>query len=286
MILLKVLLVGHLVLELLVPGSLSEQVQNSLESPNSHDNVSQPTEQISENSLIKSPLPNNPVNASSAGNDSVTNDTTIFNATQIKKFTCLLEETQEINPTFQVVNGTTLLSVLKQNQNVTSRTQPATCHVVVFFTSWCPFSIQAAPHLNALPRGFPMLSFYAIDAYSHNSLSTMQGVMAIPSLFLYHNGKAAARYNETEYKVDLFASFITRYTGIQPIGVLNRTTADYQGPLPTSVIEQTDQWLILAWVVLFLSLVYWFTRSNLFWTLMENVRNTWREAEAQHQHID
>ena len=41
----------------------------------------------------------------------------------------------------------------------------------------------------------------------------MQGVMAIPSFFLFHNGKAAARYNETEYKVDLFASFITRYTG-------------------------------------------------------------------------
>ncbi len=41
----------------------------------------------------------------------------------------------------------------------------------------------------------------------------MQGVMAIPSLFLFHNGKAAARYNETEYKIDLFASFITRFTG-------------------------------------------------------------------------
>lgn len=46
-----------------------------------------------------------------------------------------------------------------------------------------------------------------------SSLSTMQGVMAIPSLFLFHNGKAAARYNETEYKVDLFSNFITRYTG-------------------------------------------------------------------------
>lgn len=49
--------------------------------------------------------------------------------------------------------------------------------------------------------------------YFFNSLSTMQGVMAIPSLFLFHNGKAAARYNETEYKIDLFASFITRFTG-------------------------------------------------------------------------
>ena len=61
-----------------------------------------------------------------------------------------------------------------------------------------------------------MLRFYAIDAHLHNSLSTMQGVMAIPSLFLFHNGKAAARYNETEYKVDLFGAFITRYTGKFP----------------------------------------------------------------------
>lgn len=82
--------------------------------------------------------------------------------------------------------------------------------------------------------------------------------------------------------------FLYRYIflGILPIGILNRTTADYQGPLPTSILEQTDPWLILAWVVLLLSVVYWFTRSNLFWTLMENIRNTWREAEAQHQHID
>ena len=49
--------------------------------------------------------------------------------------------------------------------------------------------------------------------YLFFSFSTLQGVMAIPSLFLFHNGKAAARYNETEYKVDMFAGFITRYTG-------------------------------------------------------------------------
>lgn len=49
----------------------------------------------------------------------------------------------------------------------------------------------------------------------------MQGVMAIPSLFLFHNGKAAARYNETDYKVDLFAAFITRYTGMIKIGAFS-----------------------------------------------------------------
>ena len=109
--------------------------------------------------------------------------------------------------------------------------------------------------------------------------------MAIPSLFLFHNGKAAARYNETEYTTELFAEFITRYTGIAPIGILNGTSEDYEGPIPTSVKEVTDPWLILAWIVFFLSVLYWFTRSNLFWTLIENIRNTWREAEAQH-HID
>ena len=74
--------------------------------------------------------------------------------------------------------------------------------------------------------------------------------------------------------------------GINPVGILNRTSADYMGPLPTIITEPTDPWLILAWIVLFLSIIYWFTRSNLFWTLIENIRNTWREAEAQHQHAD
>lgn len=37
--------------------------------------------------------------------------------------------------------------------------------------------------------------------------------MAIPSFFLFHNGKAAAKYNETEYSIELFVEFITRYTG-------------------------------------------------------------------------
>jgi len=185
-----------------------------------------------------------------------------------------------------MVNTTTLLSSLKQNPNVTSRSQPAICQLVLFYAPWCPFSIEAAPHLNALPRGFPMLSFYAIDAHMHNSFSTVQGVMAIPSLFLFHNGKAAAKYNETEYSIDLFVEFITRYTGIIPTGALNHTAEDYEGPIPTSITETTDTWLILAWIVFFLSVLYWFTRSNLFWTLMENIRNTWREAEAQHHHID
>ena len=69
-----------------------------------------------------------------------------------------------------MVNGTTLLSSLKQNPNVTSRNQPAVCQLVLFYAPWCPFSVQAAPHLNALPRGFPMLTFFAIDAHMHNRL--------------------------------------------------------------------------------------------------------------------
>jgi len=112
-----------------------------------------------------------------------------------------------------MINGSVFLSLLKQNPNITSRGQVANCSIILFYATWCPFSILAAPHLNALPRSFPSMNFYAIDAHLHNSLSTMQGVMAIPSLFLFHNGKAAARFNETEYRLDLFATFLTRYTG-------------------------------------------------------------------------
>lgn len=239
--------------------------------------------------LLDSPIYQNMLSVEPALNRSSLNETAAANITSVKKFSCLFDQLDyEMLPlsAFQMVNTTTLLSSLKQNPNITSRNQPAICQLVLFYAPWCPFSIEAAPHLNALPRGFPMLSFYAIDAYMHNSFSTIQGVMAIPSFFLFHNGKAAAKYNETEYSIELFVEFITRYTGITPVGVLNHTTEDYQGPIPTSITEVTDTWLILAWIVFFLSVLYWFTRSNLFWTLMENIRNTWREAEAQHHHVD
>lgn len=42
------------------------------------------------------------------------------------------------------------------------------CSVVLFFTTWCQFSANLAPHFNALPRVFPSMHFLALDASQHS----------------------------------------------------------------------------------------------------------------------
>ena len=83
----------------------AEVIGDGLESVISSDNnnVSDPIIESLSNSILNSSLLTDPVEISSSGNDSITNDTTISNATLIKKFTCLLDDTPaEGNTTFQV----------------------------------------------------------------------------------------------------------------------------------------------------------------------------------------
>lgn len=96
--------------ELLAGGSLCEQIENSLESSGSHDNLSEPIDEPLGNNYTESTLLNNLLDVASPGNDSVTNDTTISNATLIKKFTCLLDEAQQENPTFQVCHFQSIIN--------------------------------------------------------------------------------------------------------------------------------------------------------------------------------
>ena len=93
--------------EIFVFGSAceAEVIGDGLESLVSSDNnnVSDPIIESLSNSILNSSLLTDPVEISSSGNDSITNDTTISNATLIKKFTCLLDDTPaEGNTTFQV----------------------------------------------------------------------------------------------------------------------------------------------------------------------------------------
>ncbi len=74
------------------------------------DNVTESAKENIDSSFLNSSLSIDPVEISPPGNDSVTNDTTISNATLIKKFTCLLDETHEENSTFQVYLHTFLMT--------------------------------------------------------------------------------------------------------------------------------------------------------------------------------
>lgn len=74
---------------------------------------------------------------------------------------------------------------------------------------------MAAPHFNALPRFFPDLKMVAIDVIKHRSMNAQFGIVGTPTLMLFHNGRPAAKFNETsEYRLELFSNFITKHTGL------------------------------------------------------------------------
>ncbi|XP_041865144.1 thioredoxin domain-containing protein 15 [Melanotaenia boesemani] len=125
------------------------------------------------------------------------------------------------------------------------------CSVVLFFTAWCQFSANLAPHFNALPRVFPSMHFLALDASQHSSLSTRFGTVAVPNILLFQGAKPMARFNHTDRTLDTLTSFITNQTGFEASPDRNVTDADRLGPLPSIPVKRID-WL-LVFSILFIT---------------------------------
>lgn len=122
------------------------------------------------------------------------------------------------------------------------------CSLVLFYTSWCQFSAQVAPHFNALPRVFPIMHFLALDASQHSSLSTRFGTVAVPNILLFQGAKPMARFNHTERTLDTLTAFITNQTGFEVTGDQTVTEEDQMGPLPNVPVRSID-WLFVFSVV-------------------------------------
>lgn len=114
----------------------------------------------------------------------------------------------------QIVNMTHLMhGILITNPQIKARSTPSNCTSVLFFTHWCPWSAKAAPHYNALARAFRNIRFTAIDSSVHSAINTYYGVLSVPTMVLFYNGKILAKFNETTFNVNQFAEFITTFTG-------------------------------------------------------------------------
>lgn len=115
---------------------------------------------------------------------------------------------------FQLVNVTYLMNdVLYQNPAVRSKSTPGNCTLVLFFTSWCPFCAKAAPHFNALPRAYPPLRVVAIDVQKQKTVSTYFGILGVPTVVLFQNGKLIAKFNDSQFTLNKFSEFIEYFTG-------------------------------------------------------------------------
>lgn len=188
----------------------------------------------------------------------------------------------------QLVNDTALIKLLLPDVNITSKDRPANCIAVLFYSKYCPFSSTAAPHFNALPRSFPDIKMVAINAMMYHLFNTQNGIVGVPSLILFHNGRAVAKFNDSDYTLELFSKFITKHTGIAPAEMSYVTSADFAGPVSSTPSKDSDMFLWLSWIIIVICGMYYFTKSKLCRWIVETVQRNWRESEAQaeHEHLE
>ncbi|KAJ0174472.1 hypothetical protein K1T71_009580 [Dendrolimus kikuchii] len=195
------------------------------------------------------------------------------------------ETTEEIEPSVEIINGSHLAKLLQIKPDITSRDTEADCVLVLFYARACPFSAHAAPHFNALARSYPNVKMVGLDALKYHGINAQFGIVGVPTLKMFHNGRPVGKFNGTEYNIHSFSKFVHAITGMNP-EVLLVTSKDFQGPVSSVVEKDTDYFLVLSWLFIFVCSVYYFMQSKWWRMIVEMVQNNWRESEAQHEHND
>lgn len=174
------------------------------------------------------------------------------------------------------------------NYTKQSRSNAGNCVLVLFYTAKsCPGSALLAPHFNALPRQFPNLKIAAIDAIEYSALNSDFGIIGLPTILLFHQSRAIMKYNETTYSVKNFIKFVHKYTNLVAQSTSQQvfvTSEDFNGPLSNKVVYERDIWLYAAWLFIVFCACFYFSKSRLCAQIVEMIKRTWRESEAQHEH--
>lgn len=189
-----------------------------------------------------------------------------------------------------LINGTELQSRMLEetSTNVTNRTTPGVCSVILFYGNWCQFSAMAAPSFNALPRYFNKLNFYAIEVANNLNIFSQFAVVALPSVLVFHNGKPVYGFNSTTHSLETYIQFISNYTGLKPDDqqTVQLLVEDYTGPVPSTVVEKFNYNLLVAYLFILLCLLVNLSKSTYVTHLTDTLHNLWREVEIQHEHAD
>lgn len=188
----------------------------------------------------------------------------------------------------QLTNDTELIKLLQPDPKITERDAPGLCVVVLFYSNYCPFSTMAAPHFNALPRAFPDIKMVAINAMMYHLFNTQNGIVGVPSLLIFHNGRSIGKFNGSEYTLEKFSQFIYKHTGMTAVESVAVTSADFSGPVINVPSKDYDLFLILSWLFIMFCGSYYFAKSKWCKWIIEAVQSNWRESEvhAQHEHLE
>jgi len=144
------------------------------------------------------------------------------------------------NPSVFVVNNESLLGDMISTMNRTK-----VCALLLFYSPYCEFCTKLAPLYNVVGRSYKDILVLATDAQNVMGVSAKYGIVGIPTVLLFHSGKAVAKYNRSR-TLDDFRSFLSHLTGVQPTTPLNRTQADDMGPLSSELKESKDYYLIFS----------------------------------------
>ena len=140
--------------------------------------------------------------------------------------------------------------------------------------------------------------FYALDSYENHAMNTQFGVMALPSVLLFHNSRPIFKYNFTDYNLASFSQFINILTGdfslcsvsvnallsgLQPENVTEPAESDYEGPVPSTAVKSTNFYLIAAALFTLLCAVWQLSNSEKVRLAVDALKNLWREVEM-HEH--
>lgn len=193
------------------------------------------------------------------------------------------EQTVDLEINVEIINASRLTKLLQIKPDITSRDMEADCVLVLFYARACPFSAHAAPHYNALARSYPNVKMVALDAMKYHGINAQYGIVGVPTLKMFHNGRPVGKFNGTEYNIYSFSKFVHAITGQTAQGLLV-TSKDFQGPVSSVVEKETDYLLVLSWLFIIVCSVYYFMQSKWWKMIVEMVQNNWRESEAQHEH--
>lgn len=185
----------------------------------------------------------------------------------------------------ELINATRLAEILTPEVEITSKESAAQCTIILFYSKQCPFSYMAAPHFNALARAFPDIKTAALDSVKESRVNTQYGIVGVPSIILFHNARAVAKFNNSEYSLQGFIKFVKVYTGIQEESDTLRIK-DFEGPVPREINDEIDYILLLAWGFIMVCVFYYISGTQTWKKIIETMKKSWREAEAQHEHTD
>lgn len=185
-----------------------------------------------------------------------------------------------------------LVDLLASDLNTTTpisknaRNNVGNCALVLFYARSCPSSAQLAPHFNALPRQFPNLKVAAVDALKHTALNSDFGIIALPTILLFHQSRPVVKYNGTVNSVKNFIKFIHQHTNhtSNSLNTAFVTSEDFKGPLSNKMVMERDPILWLAWMFIIFCSCFYFSRSTLYNQIVEMAKRSWRESGAQHDH--